>query len=478
MLFTRKKFPLLSCALLLAPACGNAGSSTDDDATLTPEPFGCSDGQWPVDLPPLKIDGVEGRAIDVESLNAEVVFDPATQRGSAIATLSFQANLAGGSPIFDLRQPISTLYLDGEEIDVERVKTENLSGTTGSLRVLDADLEACSRHVLRFEYEIITHESLGARTPTYADEDVAWDFALSDTEVGRFLEQWFPANLCHDEFRFTLDLKVESGAEHTVITNGKQTLNAPNQWTLTFPADSVSHTSMVVLLPTEDVVSQSSEIDLPLSGTVALDLYALRSSDIDLDLVEAQWKADMARFEASTGAYLYDRFTAYLHTERGGMEYDAGTVSSVSAMSHETHHSWYARGVRPLTQSDGWIDEAWTTYVVDEDHDGREPDPLGELLTWPRPLSSSDPWSRMTVFESYFVGSYVFRWIALAIGHEALVSAMADFYQDNAPGPITTADLERHLHCTTRTPAVREVFHGLVWGREGSLGAVPAGYCD
>ncbi len=476
MLFTKNKTPLLSCALLLAPACGDAGSSVD---ALAPEPIGCSDGQWPVDLPPLTIDGVEGRAIDVESLNAEVVFDPAAQKASVVANLSFQANVKGGPPIFDLRQTISTLYLDGEQIDLERVKTDHVGGTTGELRLLDADLEACSRHVLKFEYELSARDSLGAQTPTYADDqNVAWDFALSDTEVGRFLELWFPANLCHDEFSFTLDLTVKSDAEHTVITNGQQTLDASNEWSLTFPDDSVSHTPMLVLLPTQDVVSQSSQVDLPLSGTVELDLYTLRSSNIDLDLVEAQWKADMARFEASTGAYLYDRFTAYLHTERGGMEYDGGTVSSVSAMSHETHHSWYARGVRPLTQNDGWIDEAWTTYVVDEDHDGREPDRLGELLEWPRPLFSGDPWSRITVFESYFVGSYVFRWIALAIGHEALVSAMAEFYQQNAPGPITSAGLERHLHCTTKTSAVREVFHGLVWGREGSPGAVPTGYCD
>ena len=147
-------------------------------------------------------------------------------------------------------------------------------------------------------------------------------------------------------------------------------------------------------------------------------------------------------------------------------------------MSHETYHSWYARGVRPLTQSDGWIDEAWTTYAVDQDNNDVSNEPIGKMMEWPRGVSPDEPWNRLTLIDSYFVGAFVFRWIAASIGHEAMVGAMADFYQLHAPGPITTAGLERHLHCQTKDPSVREVFHTLVYGRTDSLEPVPDGYCD
>jgi hypothetical protein len=427
------------------------------------------------------IDGIEGHAINVESLDADIVFDPATQEARVVANLSFQVNAKGGAPLFDLRQTVSALTLDGEQSGVERIKTEDLGEPTGFLSVLDADLEPCSRHVLNFEYELATPDASESLAPQWQGEDaVFWDFALSDTEVGNFLELWLPSNLCHDEFSFALNVTVESDVDHTPISNAAVSVDAPNQWTLTFPDNGVSHTSMFVLAPTRDLSSRSSQLELPRSGTVELEFYKLNSSEADLEAVEEQLRLDMAHFEESTGDYMHHRFTAYVKDERGGMEYDGGTVSSVAAMSHETYHSWFARGVRPLTQNDGWIDEAWTMYFVDQGFGSgaREEESLDELMVWPTPLSSSDPWSRITPFHSYFVGAFVFRWFAASIGHEALIEAMAEFYVQHAPGPVTTADLERHLHCTTDATDVREVFHELVYVRTGELDPEPAGYCE
>ncbi len=146
------------------PACDGSGSSVDENHNVAPEPIGCSDGQWPLDLPALTIGGVEGRAIDVESLDADVVFNTAAERATVVANLSFQANVEGGPPIFGLRQAISAAYLDGEEVDPARVKTEDLGGTIGPLSVLDTELDPCSRHVLSFEYELATPDKSDATT--------------------------------------------------------------------------------------------------------------------------------------------------------------------------------------------------------------------------------------------------------------------------------------------------------------------------
>src|SRR5262249_38712217 len=63
------------------------------------------------------------------------------------------------------------------------------------------------------------------------------------------------------------------------------------------------------------------------------------------------------------GEYMHgNRFVVYF--AGGGMEYDGGTTSSTGSLRHETHHSWWGRGLKPASQNDGWLDEAWTVYVL------------------------------------------------------------------------------------------------------------------
>jgi aminopeptidase N len=56
------------------------------------------------------------------------------------------------------------------------------------------------------------------------------------------------------------------------------------------------------------------------------------------------------------------------------------------------------------------------------------------------------PWSRVTPVEAYREGSRLFAGLAHLLGGAGrLRSAMAAWYQANAGGLVTTADLERHL---------------------------------
>ena len=44
------------------------------------------------------------------------------------------------------------------------------------------------------------------------------------------------------------------------------------------------------------------------------------------------------------------------------MEYEGGTTTATGPLSHETFHSWFARGVKPAAQADGWWDEGFTSW--------------------------------------------------------------------------------------------------------------------
>jgi hypothetical protein len=159
----------------------------------------------------------------------------------------------------------------------------------------------------------------------------------------------------------------------------------------------------------------------------------------------------------------------------GGMEYDGGTVSSVEALPHELFHSWYGRGIRPARASDGWFDEAWNEYNTAFPLFPAEPIAADAP---PAVLCSDNPWSRTTPFTAYDEGRAVFAAIADAAGVAPLRASMQAFYAAHVLEPVSTQELERHLHCSLDVPAVRELFHRRVYGKQGAAPAVPDGYCE
>ena len=147
---------------------------------------------------------------------------------------------------------------------------------------------------------------------------------------------------------------------------------------------------------------------------------------------------------------------------KGGMEYDGGCTAAPDALEHEVFHSWWARGLKPATQNDGWIDEAWTVYhdnggAVETPFDFGEPPVL---------LSPRTPWSRATPVASYRLGARFFAGIAARIGVDRLQEIMREFYRLHAPGLITTEQLEAHLLDRTNDETISGAFERWVYGRK------------
>jgi hypothetical protein len=156
-------------------------------------------------------------------------------------------------------------------------------------------------------------------------------------------------------------------------------------------------------------------------------------------------------------AYLHTRFGPWAHGETmttfvwepgRGMEYDGGTTAAVGALEHEVFHSWFGRGVKPARASDGWIDEAWTTWNTasrraEGPRFGAEELSLDEE---PVLLCPPHPWSRHTPRQSYASGSRLFAGMAAILGGpDRLRHAMAGFYAAHRGGLVTTDDLQGHL---------------------------------
>ncbi len=410
--------------------------------------------------------------IDIETISAKLVFDASAYRARGDAAIRFRTGVDNGYPLFDLRQPVNAVWLDGARLTSGAAAVPfHRMGTRReqSMRVLGRKLPAGSRHRLRLTYGLDAPPLLASTMGGYQPElrwsgngSVNFNFGFTDLGGGRYLEAWIPANLIYDCFALTLDVSVRATAKpHAVVTNGAVTEVARNHWRIRFPATCTALSPMLQLHPRDTVESVSRAARLPVSGrAVMIEAWKFSASPLDLDAQAVAIERLLARNERQLGPYHHgNRYTAFLH--KGGMEYDGGCTAAPDALEHEVFHSWWARGLKPASQNDGWIDEAWTVYhdhggAVEHAFDFNEP---------PVRLCSGTPWNRATPVASYRLGSRFFAGIAARIGPARLNEIMNEFYRLHAPGLIDTSQLEAHILDRTGDEVILRAFERWVYGR-------------
>ena len=390
--------------------------------------------------------------VDVTRVDASLRFDVAASEATAVATVDFVVDGPPGHPALDLRQPIDGLSLDGQPLDAGAMASVDLGGGPGAhMRVLDIALDSGSRHQLTFSYGLEQPDAERAVPVGWGDDGVRFDLWMSDLMPGRYLEMWIPAPLCHDRFPLGVEVEVAGTSQpHVLITNSGAPLEPDVAWKVDYPESFTALSPLLVLAPADEVEWCTRELDLP-GLTQPLQLRTARHIEVD---------ADLAAIESDVAGWL-----AYLHTRYGpwahgatmttlvwdpgrGMEYDGGTTAAVEALEHEVFHSWFGRGVKPARASDGWIDEAWTTWSTASRRAEGPRFGAAELNLDEEPvlLCPPHPWSRHTPAESYASGSRFFAGMASILGGpDRLRAAMAGFYVANRGGVVTTDDLQRHL---------------------------------
>ncbi|WP_164200441.1 hypothetical protein [[Micrococcus luteus] ATCC 49442] len=417
--------------------------------------------------PPTTVDGLLATPIDIQHVEARLVFDAASSSGTGEATVDFTTGNREGNPVFDLRQQVTAGSLDGSPIPVVQLAHHDFGGgPDAELRIVESVLPARSQHTLRLEYRLgpPAASPVGSYPPGIiwsAGPRLAFNFGFTDLGAGRYLEAFIPANLIFDQFSLTIELQLlHTSVPHTPITNGLVTVVAPNRWRITFPAHFTALSPLLELRATDTLESATGTVDLPVSGTqVTIEAWKLVRSNISLPDRIADLKSWLATNEQSSGPYRHgSRFTAFLH--RGGMEYEGGTTSGVPALRHEAFHSWFARGLKPASQPDAWWDEAWTVYN-DNGATGSMPFNFSEP---PVLLQPPNPWVRVTAPESYEQGSRFFEGVAAAIGTAELRAHMRDLYTNHSERPTTTKYLEEFLITRSGCRDLEAAFRRFVYG--------------
>ena len=282
--------------------------------------------------PPSKVvDGLLAVPIDIQSIDAKLVFDGAAQSGSADATIAFTVGPTAGNPIFDLRQTITNAWLDGVPFPAAQVALHDFGGgALSELRVVQSVLNAGSVHTLRLQYTLgIPASQLGGAYPPALEwspgPKLRFSFGLSDLNAGRYLEAWLPANLIFDQFSIHLDVEViNTVAGHSVITNGQVTGLGTNHWAIDFPARFTALSPLLELRASDSLQSQSAAVALPVSGaTVAVEAWKLSGAAFDLAAQINLLKSFLVANENNYGPYVHgNRFVAFFNV--GGMEYEGG----------------------------------------------------------------------------------------------------------------------------------------------------------
>jgi hypothetical protein len=418
--------------------------------------------------PPAKtVDGLVAVPIDIQHIAATLTFDGATSSGTGDATLQFVHGPQNGNPIFDLRQTITGVWLDGAPLAAGKAAHHDFGGgPNAELRVVESVLAAGSAHTLRVTYSLGPPQAstAGSYQPAMtwsAGPRLAFNFGFTDLGAGRYLEAWVPANLIFDQFALDLELQVMNTAvAHMLITNGGVTSLGANHWSVSFPARFTALSTLLELRAADSVTSLTDTTTLPVSGAaVTIETWKLAGSGVNLAGQITNLKTWLAENETFTGPYLHDgRFVTFFNV--GGMEYEGGTTCTTGSVRHETFHSWWGRGAKPAAQTDGWWDEAWNVYH-DLGFSGSLPfdftDPVVEL-------SSRNPWVRVTPPGAYTSGERFFEGVASMVGVTNLKSHLSAFYKQHEGRPTTTADMEAFLVCRSGEPSLVDAYHRFVYG--------------
>ncbi len=427
-----------------------------------------SETLFPLAPPAKTVDGLLAVPIDIQRIMAGLTFDGAAMTAYGDATLDFVMGTQDGNPIFDLRQTISAVWLDGAAMPAGRLAHHDFGGGSGAeLRIVEAILTAGSTHTLRITYNLGLPQASGAGT---YQPSLTWNpgprlifsFGFTDLGAGRYLEAWIPANLIFDQFELSLEITLLNFAlPHTVITNGDLTSLDSNHWSIAFPKRFTALSPLLEVRAADTLENLTDTTTLPHSAaTVTIEAWKLLGDTaVSLTAEVNRLKTWLAENETAVGPYMHGgRFTAFL--SRGAMEYEGGTTSLPTYLRHESFHSWWGRGVKPASQPDAWWDEAWTVYTINGAA-GTVPFNFGAP---PVELCPRNPWVRITTGSSYSSGNAFWEGVAALIGAPNLNSLMSDFYRNNNARPATTTEIEEFLVCRTGNPDLVDAFHRFVYG--------------
>lgn len=284
--------------------------------------------------------------IDISQANYTIVFDTKKKIALVESTLQFEIE-DGGYPLFDLLGENITAVIDGQKTNIITV---NLPAVSKMLAV-DKELKA-GVHNLTIKHELKT-------LVQFESEKVRSAFWMSDLSDRAYLEQYLPTNLEYDHYLMQLDVQIlQTDKEHTLMINCSNKEIGLNSWSAICPDYYTASSLFFHLFDNGRFVSIKKDYKSIDGRVIPITAYS-KTGNIS-NFIEKAFKV-MKELERDYGVWPHDQLLIYA-AGRGGMEYSGATMTSMWALGHEMHHSYFARGMTPARGNAGWIDEALASW--------------------------------------------------------------------------------------------------------------------
>jgi hypothetical protein len=394
--------------------------------------------------------------IDIERVDIDYVFDVAASRASATATVRFSA-LQNGWPMLDLVPDPTSVSFDGVDVPLADFQAVADPNQVTRVRVLSKNVVAGQDHVLVINY------ALRAADVTFSSGRVRTGFFMSDLTTGgrAFFEKYGPANYEYDQIDYRFEVQVNgTNVAHEIFTNAAMESLGSNHWALDFP-DYFTTSSPYFHLADVGRFKSARYDYQGLQAVIPVTVYAESQSLVDQAATRV--RSLLAELEGVYGPYTHENYVAYITPSGGGMEYGGATMTSMSALGHETTHFWFARGVMPVNGNSGWIDEAIASWR--DDGYPRRSAPSRSPVN----LGGFSPYRRHTTMDAYSLGAQLIaEFDGMFAAQGGMKPILRSLFAAKQRATITLDYFKQHLEAETGAD-LDAIFNRYVLGQTSIL---------
>jgi len=371
--------------------------------------------------------------IDISEIELTLTYHPAAASVDGTSRIRFTMRPGQSRPLVHFNPAARGQALDYLQLDdrvwsnpADGIRVKQFEGSTQQAIEIQQDVAAGGEHQLTIGY----HLQFQAGYPMFITQ-------VNDLQgVGN--EDIFPTiNSPHELIRHRITLQVDSAVPYRCIGSGlvEKTGNPVLQeWTLDSERRVASYGVMFALAPLADTFYQERSIaGIPVRVVAFAGGASIAAAFAELDYWLPQLLGDIAPFPMPRG------LSIFLTNGGGGMEYYGGTISSLTALSHEVFHMYFGCSAIARTYRDSWWDEAITSwydrtypaYLIPIEEGYRS-----NIVSGRSPIAVGfDP-------RAYYQGSQIMETLAQRLGGRAAMTRfLSQVYRAHAWSPFATMDL-------------------------------------
>lgn len=373
----------------------------------------------------------KSKAVFVDFTKAvyEISYDYKNAKAKVITTIDYTAS-EDGHIIFDSVSTPSKAYLDNKEIGTRLISTpQNIT----KVRVTDKVVTKGS-HTLK----IYTPLENGV---AFTKKGVSSAFFIKDLTDRMFLERYVPSNYEYDQYQMTFKVKVTGSINrYDIFSNGIVTETSKNEFTVKYPEFYTSSSVFYHIVPKGKFKRLNFKFKSISGKLIPVKIYSitkLRNMFFAKKTVKI-----LKELEADYGQWPHPALIVYGTKLKGGMEYVAGTVTSLASLDHELQHAYFAKGMIPANGNSGWMDEAIASWR-DKGHKSTS---TVNYETFN--LGNHSVYTRKTDSDSYVKGRSFIAYLDYqlkSLGHKGMKDFLRGYFAKRKFTSVTTADFMADL---------------------------------